>query len=163
VAREALSADLIADLYEAAVDDACWPRLAQVVASAARTSGTAVWIVDRGQILDFSATDDLLPTQGPYLSHYGKLDPWQQGLLTGAWDQVRLGAETFPERELVKTEFYNDFARPNGILRPMGAMMRLGGGAFATVAANRPDNKKVFDEHDKPRLEVSFMWPRSMR
>jgi DNA-binding CsgD family transcriptional regulator len=153
VSRDGLTADVIANIYEAAIDDACWPQLAQIVASAAGTSGTVVWIVDSGQILDFSATDDLLPTQGPYLAHYGNLDPWQKSLFTRGCDQVRLGAEAVPERELVKTEFYNDFARPNGIVRPMGALMRLGGGTFATVAANRPSNKKIFDEHDKPRLQ----------
>lgn len=153
MAEKTLSADLIADIYEAAVDDERWPAIAQIVASAARFTGTALWIVDQGQVLDLSVTADLLPTREPYLYHYAKLDPWQHGLLTQPWDQVRLGAETFPERELLKTEFYNDFARPNGIHRPMGAMMRLGRSTFATVAANRPLDKKIFESEDAPRLE----------
>lgn len=153
MAQETISADLIGDIYEAAVDDERWPMIAGIVETAAGTAGTAVWIVGQGQVLDISVTAELLATQEPYLAHYAKLDPWQHGLLTRPWGRVVLGAETFPERELHKTEFYNDFARPNGIFRPMGAMMRLGRGTFATVAANRPTDKRMFDGADAPRLD----------
>lgn len=151
--HDALSADVIGDIYEAAVDDARWPAIAEIVAAATGLAGVGVWFVDQGQVKDMSLTQDIWATQGPYLAHYAKLDIWQQGLLSHRWDQVHLADELFSERDLVKTEFFNDFARPNGIYRPMGAMLRLGRDAFGTVATNRPADKKVLEESDKPKLE----------
>jgi DNA-binding CsgD family transcriptional regulator/PAS domain-containing protein len=150
--RGALSPDVIADIYEAAIDDERWPAIAQIVASATGVPTAGVWFVDQGQLQDLALTEDALATYGPYTEHYVKLDQWQRGLISGPWDQVRLGYELFPERELKKTEFYNDFARGNGLFRPMCAVMHLARGTFATVSVNLPPGKKLLEETDKPRL-----------
>jgi DNA-binding CsgD family transcriptional regulator/PAS domain-containing protein len=149
----ALSADLIADIYEAAIDDERWPGIANLVATAAGVEGVGVWFVDQGRVVDLSVTDDIRASQGAYLAHYASLDPWQRGLIGRPWEQVHIGYELFPERELLKSEFYNDFARHSGIFRPMGAVMRLKRGTFATVGTNRPAGRKRFEETDKPRLK----------
>ena len=147
-----LSADLIADIYEAAVDDERWPSIAGAVAAATGMPSAGVWFIDQGQVRDISLTDDIRSTQRPYLGHYAKLDMWQQGLLRGPWERPRVGYELFSERDLVKTEFYNDFARPAGMFRPMGAVIRLARDSFATVATNRPGSTKFVEDEDKPRL-----------
>jgi DNA-binding CsgD family transcriptional regulator/PAS domain-containing protein len=152
MARKELAADLIADIYEAAVDDQRWPRIAQLVAKATEMPSAGVWFIDRGQLVDMALTKDNQETQGPYLAHYAKLDVWQQGLLRGPWDRPRLGYELFSERDLVKTEFYNDFARRADMFRPMGAIVRLAGDSFATVATIRPGRTKLVEESDKEKL-----------
>lgn len=149
-----LPADVIADIYEAALDDERWPSIAEiVVAQAVGISSGSIWIVEDGQIVDFAITEDAKEAQGPYLAHYSKFDVWNQGLLRGPWEKARLGYENFSERELLKTEFYNDFARHYGMFRPMGAVTRLARGAFATVATIERGTKRLLDETDKPRLE----------
>lgn len=153
MSRGTLSAEAIGDIYEAALDEGCWPSLAETVTSAAGVENGAVWIVDGNGIVDFSITEDGHASQAPYLAHYSKLDVWSQSMMQGPLDRVRLGSEVFPERELVRTEFYNDFLRPNGIFRPMAAVLRLGGGAFATVSAVRLGTRKLLEQSDKPRLE----------
>jgi DNA-binding CsgD family transcriptional regulator/PAS domain-containing protein len=153
MARETISADLIADIYEAAVDNERWPDIAEIVAKATGMPGCGVWYTIQGQVRDLSLTADILATQGPYVAHYFKHDLWALGHMRGPWGRVRIGYELCPEDELVKTEFYNDFARPNGIVRPMGVMMQLSRGTFATVSLNPTGAKRLIDDSDKPRLE----------
>jgi DNA-binding CsgD family transcriptional regulator/PAS domain-containing protein len=148
-----LSADLIADIYEAAIDDERWPGIAQIVASATGVPTAGVWYVDQGQVQELSLTEDGLASQAPYIAHFAKHDVWQKGLISGPWDRVRLGAELFPERELVKTEFYNDFARRYELFRPMCVVTRLARGTFATVSVSRPPGRRLLEEADKRRLE----------
>ena len=152
MARETISAEQIADIYEAAVDDARWPSMAKIVTAAAGIPSGSVWIVQDGAVTDFSITNDGKAAQAPYLAHYNKLDVWNQGLMRGPWEVPRLGYENFPERELFKTEFYNDFARHYGMFRPMGAMVRLGPKTFATVATIRLGTRKTLEEAHKPNL-----------
>jgi DNA-binding CsgD family transcriptional regulator/PAS domain-containing protein len=148
-----LPADLIADIYEAAIDDQRWPAISEIVAAAAGFDSGGVWFTEHGEVRDLSLTADILAMQGPYLAHYFKQDLWAQGHLKSRWEQVHIGYELCSEGELVKTEFYNDFARPNGIFRPMGVMMRLGRGTYATVSLNQPGSKELLQESDKPRLQ----------
>jgi DNA-binding CsgD family transcriptional regulator/PAS domain-containing protein len=147
-----LSADLIADIYEAAVDDERWPGIAGIVATATGMPSAGVWFIDDGEVRDISLTEDIRATQQPYLAHYAKLDMWQQGLFRGPWERPRVGYELFSERDLIKTEFYNDFARRAGMFRPMGAVIRLARNSFATVATNRLGSSRLVEEEDKPNL-----------
>jgi DNA-binding CsgD family transcriptional regulator len=151
--REALSPDVIADIFEAAVDDQRWNGIASIVAAAVGVPVAGVFFVDQGQVLDLSFTEEGAESQKPYLTHYFKYDVWQKGHMRTPWDRVHLGGELFPERELVKTEFYNDFARHFGMFRPMGAIMQLARGTFATVSVNRPPSSRLLEQNDKRRLE----------
>lgn len=153
MARSVPSAGIIADIYEAAIDEAHWPSIASVVTRAAGIPSGSIWIVQDGAVTDFSITEDGKAAQAPYLAHYSKLDVWNQGLLRGPWEVPRMGYENFPEHELLKTEFYNDFARHYGMLRPMGAIMRLGKNTFATVATIRLGTNKPLEDSDKPKLQ----------
>ncbi len=150
--REALSADLIADIYEAAIDDERWPAIAGIVATATGMPSAGVWFIDDGQVRDISLTEDIRATQQPYLAHFAKLDMWQRGLFRGPWERPRVGYELFSERDLVKTEFYNDFARRAGMFRPMGAVIRLARNSFAIVATNRPGSTRLVEAEDEPNL-----------
>jgi DNA-binding CsgD family transcriptional regulator len=153
MAREALSPDVIADIFEAAVDEERWSGIANIVAAAVGVPVAGVFFVDQGQVLDLSFTKEGAESQTPYLAHYFKYDVWQKGHMRTPWNRVHLGGELFPERELVKTEFYNDFARSFGMFRPMGAIMQLARGTFATVSVNRPPGSRLLEESDKGRLE----------
>jgi DNA-binding CsgD family transcriptional regulator/PAS domain-containing protein len=139
----------IADIYEAALDDALWPALGGIVARAAAAPTSAIWIVENGLVTDLSVTEDGRDTDVPYREHFWRLDPWQRRVLAMPPDRVRLGYEVFPEAELVKTEFYNDFARRFGLMRPMAATIRLTPGVFATAGLERPGARTLFEEDDK--------------
>jgi len=148
-----LSADLIGDIYEAALDDERWPGIAKIVAGATGTRSGGLWIAQEGRIADFAITEDGTASQVPYIAHYSKYDVWNQNLMRGPWERARLGYELFPERELVKTEFYNDFARPYGMFRPMAAVTRLARGTFATVSTIQLGTRRLLEESNKPSLD----------
>jgi DNA-binding CsgD family transcriptional regulator/PAS domain-containing protein len=93
------------------------------------------------------------PFLPPYLEHFGKLDPWAGSLARKPLDTVMLAYEHIRENELVKTEFYNDFARLGGMFRPIGVRMRLAPGVFATMGSEMPFAKTLFEPADKRRVE----------
>lgn len=112
-----------------------------------------MWIVSDSQVTDISVNSALSLTDKAYIDHFYKLDPWQQTLPEAPMGSVVISAEILPETELVKGEFYNDFARHHGLKRPMGAMLPLAGGVVANVAGEMPFASRLFEVEDKARLE----------
>lgn len=153
MARQKPTADLIADIYEAAVDDESWPGFARILADAVGAPTSAVWIWDRAQVRDLTVTEDGLDTDRPYRAHFWRLDPWQAAARRSPLEWIWLGGEIFSEQALVRTEFYNDFARHFGLFRPMAVNMQLAPGIFATASLERPGSRRLFDTADKPKLE----------
>jgi DNA-binding CsgD family transcriptional regulator/PAS domain-containing protein len=147
------SADLIADIYEAAVDDERWPDFSKLLGAAARIEHMGVWIIDSGQIVDISLAEIWRPLGKTYQQRFSNIDPWAGSLARAPLETVMLGYEHLREDELVKTEFYNDFARVGGMFRPMGVKMQLAPDVFATVGSDQPWSKLRFDQSDKPRLQ----------
>jgi len=152
MARATLSADLIADIYQAAVDDTRWPDFAMLVGKAARIEHTGVWITDGGEVIDISLADIWRSFGGSYKERFAGLDPWASSLARAPLERVMLGNEHLREDELVKTEFFNEFARPGGMFRPMGVRMQLSPGIYSTIGSDLPWSKLRFEQSDKPRL-----------
>jgi hypothetical protein len=57
MAQATLSAELIADIYQAAVDDTRWPDFAMLVGKAARIEHTGVWITENEEVIDISLAE----------------------------------------------------------------------------------------------------------
>ena len=152
MAREQAFADSVGDIYEAAVDDESWPRFARILADAVGAPTSAVWIWDRAQVRDLTVTEDGLDTDRPYRAHFWRLDPWQAAARREPLERIWLGSEIFSEQTLVRTEFYNDFARNFGLFRPMAVNMELAPGVFATASLERPGSRRLFGVADKPKF-----------
>jgi DNA-binding CsgD family transcriptional regulator/PAS domain-containing protein len=148
------SADFVAEVFEAAVSEDGWQRISQVVARETGVDHAGVWLVEGGQIVEMSLTRRMADTQAPYVAYFHKLDPWARGVMAAPLDVVTLGSEIVSERELVRSEFYNDFARRVGLFRPIGARIGVGADATASVAIDRPDSATLFEAEDKRRLAV---------
>ncbi len=147
-----LSPDFLADLYEAALDPDGLARIPALVRAFYGADSAGLWIMEDGQITAIELSAHMYETQAPYLAHFGKLDPWNEGILRRPGEVV-LGCESLPERDLVKTEFYNDFARPFGFLRPIGAMMQLSPNSLASLGVHELATKHLFEEKDKRPLQ----------
>lgn len=152
MAKKSSSADRIAGIYAAAMDGDGLAPLADVVSAAMGVDSTGLWVIDNGRIVDMATSDMLRETERPYLSHFHRLDPWHFASL-GHLDRVVLGCELLPERDLMKTEFYNDFARPAGLFRPMGATVRLASGTLAVFGIEQPRTRLLFEEEHKQPLQ----------
>jgi DNA-binding NarL/FixJ family response regulator len=64
-----------------------------------------------------------------YLTYYHRLDPYRErgATLTDGplFNRARVATEIIPAAELRRTEYYHDFARPNGRHHMMGALLDL--------------------------------------
>ncbi|HEU5018686.1 MAG TPA: helix-turn-helix transcriptional regulator [Pseudolabrys sp.] len=156
-----LSPDAIADLYDAAADGERWAGFSELVGKAAGISHVSVWTIEDGRMRDASVAESLRGWEESYRAHFSKSDPWAASMLRAPSGTVMLGCEHMREDELVKTEFYNDFARPGGMFRPMGAKLSLAPGVTAVIGSDLLWSKKRFEEHDKPRLRRLLPYIRS--
>jgi DNA-binding CsgD family transcriptional regulator/PAS domain-containing protein len=146
------SPDLIADIFDAAIDDARWPDFATLVGKATKIEHMGVWMVEDGRIVDMALADIWRSLGEVYKERFSRIDPWAGSLVRAPLETVMLGYEHLREDELVKTEFYNDFARPGGMFRPMGVRMQLAPGVFSTIGSDLPWGRKRLEASDKPRL-----------
>lgn len=152
MAWQALGAGLIGDIFDAALDDARWGDFAGLVGRAARIEHTGVWIADRAGVRDISLAAVWRPFMQSYRERFSRIDPWATSLARAPLETVMLGHEHIREDVLLKTEFFNEFARPGGMFRPMGVRMQLLPGVFSTIGSDLPWSRLTFEETDKPRL-----------
>ena len=148
-----ITPDFIADLYSMVLDPDAFGGIADYVFRKVGAATGAIWIVEDGQLGDLSITDAGRESMADYASHYNTRDLWQQNVTLMPRDQVVLACEHTPENELVKSEFYNDFARRYGLFRPLGAMVQLRPGTVATISIERQNATRLFDVEDKPNFQ----------
>ncbi len=129
-----------------------WGEFANVLAGATGLEAVGVWTVDNAQLAEISLSGAMSLSEAPYVEHFHKIDPWQRALSRAPMGSVFISAEHLPEEELIRGEFYNDFARHHGLIRPMGALMPLASGVVASIAVERPFASRLFETEDKPRL-----------
>ena len=147
-----LSADLVSDLFDAAVDDARWGSFASIIARALGMDQAAVVVGRDSPNLDISVTPNILEIMATYDLHYQSLDPWAERRRFVRPGTVALANEFLPESLLFRTEFYNDYARKIGMLRPLTADLTLEGGLRLEIGAEQPFARSPADETDKQNL-----------
>jgi DNA-binding CsgD family transcriptional regulator/PAS domain-containing protein len=148
-----ITPDFVAELFSRIVDPEGFAGIADYVFRRAGAATGAVWIVENSQLNDISITDAGRESMVDYAAHYNTLDLWQRNVTRMPRDQVVLACEHTPENELVKSEFYNDFARRYGLFRPLGAMVQLRPGTVATISIERQNATRLLDVEDKPNFQ----------
>lgn len=161
--RNELTPDFIAGLYDAAMDEEAWAGLAAKVARVVGVEGGAVMLLRDGLLVDISITDNIRGlAAAPYQDYYRNHDPWLRRAPIVSSGVVTLSSELFPESELIKTEFYNDFARPIGMLRPLTAYAAVNDRVSIALGVEQPFASRLLDEHDKPALAQLLPYLRKM-
>lgn len=104
-----------------------------------------VWWVDSGTDAD---------TKARYVQQWGRQDPWAihpLGHDRSLAGRCFIGSQILPWKELVRTEFYNDFGRTVGLKGVMSALVEDGrNGSIAP-----PTRLALFREHGLPEFDVS--------
>lgn len=145
---------LVADIYEAAVADEGLGRIAESIGRFVGVEGAAVMLVRANEPPETYSSPRIREQAHLYTAYYHTLDPWRpRGFVPGR-DRVVLANELYPESELIKTEFYADFARPMGMFRPMSAYLDLGGGEMAAFGVEQPFAARLLEAEDKARLQT---------
>jgi DNA-binding CsgD family transcriptional regulator len=152
----ALTVELVAAIYEAALDPIGLTSLAQLIAQVLRVETAGIWFNESGLITELSVTSDIAESHKPYLAYYHALDVWQSGEhgrgALSRLDTPVLGTEIISDAQLVRSEFYNDFARRFGITNPLGGAMSLTPTSIAFVSFNRDSSRFRLAEEDKAPL-----------
>lgn len=144
----------VADMFEAALSDEGWRNAASLVARALGVNQAAIVVNRHGGMPDVSVTASILEFKDRYDLRYQQLDPWAERRRLLKVRGVFLASEIFPEEQLVKTEFYNDYARHIGMFRPMTADLVTQAGHTLEIGAEQPFSRLRFEAPDKARLDV---------
>lgn len=127
-------------------------RMSGVLRNAMDVDSAGLWLTSGDEVRAMALTPDLAESIQPYIEYYRRLDPWTISYLKHP-NQVRAGYEEVPERELVKTEFYNDFASRFGLFRPMGVVTDIEPGVTLSLALSRNSMQNLLQPEDKAALE----------
>lgn len=143
--------EVIAAIYAAASEPDGLSRIATTLRDFLDVDSAGVWLIDRGQITELSQTADIIDSIKPYLDYFYALDPWTASRKMPG--RAYLGSDSVNEDELLESEFYRDFARHYGMLRPLGIVFNLEPGRIGTIALNRTATRKLLNGHEKGVLQ----------
>ncbi len=87
-----------------------------------------------------------------YDQYFGARNPWLRDQRAYDPRRVHVGDELVPETELVRTEFYNDYLRPQQCYQRICGVVTRSGPYLECVAINRARNTEPFGVDDKPFL-----------
>lgn len=146
------SPHLVAELFDAAVDDARWAGVASLIAVAVGIERVAIIVNRHTALPDISITPNILEFIGRYDQHYIDLDPWARRRQLLKPRGVILANELYSEQTLLRSEFYNDYARHVGMLRPMTIDLLSPAGHQVEVGCDQPFGS--LGHEDKPALEA---------
>jgi DNA-binding CsgD family transcriptional regulator len=135
--------DVVDRIYAAAENPAVWPEALDVIADA---SGSAASIIYRNMDAREGGVDVAVRVSPEaataYQEHYHRVDPWGNSCRAAAL--VRPGAildgdELIERSALHDTEYYNDFARPNGLTRVLVGIIAMHGPFASVISLIRGD------------------------
>ena len=93
--------------------------------------------------------------QRAYNDYYAERNVWMiRGRHLQVPGRVRIGEESCPEGELVKTEFYNDYIRPLRVHHAIGGTILQDGSLVANVSALRGKRGEVFGRDARRALSA---------
>ena len=138
-------------LYAGVGENDGWQRFLEELAKAAQASMVVLISHDQGQICyDINTVVGMSPdAQAGYANYYGNLDVWYRGSEGKLRPNYTFdGRELCPTHELVKTEFYNDFLKPNGWLHECSAVTGVEKSTFSRIFTLRSPRSGAFTSEE---------------
>jgi DNA-binding CsgD family transcriptional regulator len=91
-----------------------------------------------------------------YAQYYCRLDPMPNGVNRPVSDvpSVVTLDEVIPYKDLIQTEFYNDFYKPQSIYHEMALLLKSGNRMLGAVGLNRPRDADNFSPQEKVKAEI---------
>jgi DNA-binding CsgD family transcriptional regulator len=146
---------LIERLYDAAAEDDAWPSFLDAVARAIDGVAPGLYLTDRTTDATlFLAVSGLDPAWGrAYESYYRHRDLRRARIRTLAEGSVFVGSALVDDRTLLRSEFYNDFLRPQGFFHFLGGLPLASDDVMAAVRVVRPRTARAFGRSDVALLQ----------
>jgi DNA-binding CsgD family transcriptional regulator len=162
--------DLVGFIDDAAAAARAWPVF---LTALARATGDRIATIDYHDARDASgslaAQVGLDPgSQKSYDEYYRTLNPWlNQPRVPTSPGTVATTGMMFPEEELIRSEYYNEFLAPQDIFRGLGAIIDHSASAIAAITMLRPKRRGDFASRDVallrslvPHLQRAFQFHR---
>jgi DNA-binding NarL/FixJ family response regulator len=94
-----------------------------------------------------------------YQQHYRSVDLWTNRAAaaathSGQMPKVWTSGHLVPDREFLRSEFYNDFGRHLGLRYVVGTVVYLGAAGVMPIGLHRPDGAAPFDTQDARLVEA---------
>jgi DNA-binding CsgD family transcriptional regulator len=144
-------AELVERVYDAAFDDAALEQLSANLGEALGVEQVLVSSRRGREMIDLAILGPPRAMED-YAAHYWRIDPWTPAILGVAPGRFAFGDELVPTAVVKESEFYNDFARPQGVLFPMGGRLMLDSETYLNISINRPGAAPAFREADRSDL-----------
>jgi len=141
---------LVEKLYDAAVGQTGWDGFLGSVATTLRAVIPGLFVHDRpAESATLAVTVDMDPTWGEaYDSYYIKHDLRRRKIWTLPQGGIFVGNMLVPDDELVRSEFYNEFLRPQGFFHILGAVPVKTDDTFAVLRVIRPRSSPAFGRNE---------------
>lgn len=141
-------------LYGAAVEHADWERV--IARFADLVGGAKAWLPElnlangsgQGVIARIEPT-----AQETYFRYFASRNPFVRLGSSGPWPlNVMTDEDRFPKDEFIRTEYYNDFLKPQDIHSVLVVRLGRSDGIQSTLNVTRPEHKSQFEHSD---LEIA--------
>jgi len=146
----ALTLGLVERLYEAVADPAAWPVFLQALGETVGGVVPAVYVTDVSTDRNvFHAGFGGDPQWGNAYETYFKLhDPRRARMKELSAGTAFVGSALLPDRDLLRSEFYNDFLRPQGFFHILGGVPTRQGHIQSLIRVVRPEVAPAFGPHE---------------
>jgi DNA-binding CsgD family transcriptional regulator len=120
--------DLIGKIYDAAIMPELWTVFLERLSDILNSKGTALYLVDFASRSSTCRSDKISFIQSvrtdpetvvSYDRYYSKVNVWLEKSKNLPEGQLTMTNQLFPEQELVKTEWYNDWLKPQNYFHAM--------------------------------------------
>jgi DNA-binding CsgD family transcriptional regulator len=140
--------DLVGNLYASALDPSAATEALNALCRSLGGAATQIYTYDKGSgTVLASQTNDVIneDRNDQYIRHWGALDPRPVALASLPSGGIIRCHESFDEKYVARSSFYQDFFIPNGFRWAIGGMFDSGDGTSTVVAGLRDPDAPPFE------------------
>jgi DNA-binding CsgD family transcriptional regulator len=138
---------LVEAIYDAAADPAHWDlALERLAAAFEGPSVLFVQDVRSASVNVYSSARFDTAAQAEYFVHYNRINPWvaQASLLPPG--SFTIAQRMVPQRDLVRSEFYAGWLRPQGVRDSLGYLPDNRDGVLSGISVMRDEGRGLYDD-----------------
>jgi DNA-binding CsgD family transcriptional regulator len=149
--------DLIGQTYDAALDEALWPKLVPEIASAFQSASTAVQVRPAGMgnpAVTWNTPNLTSGLMQEYAAYYWQHDVWVGRASALGLSRVFASKDLISDRALELTEFCQDWLRKTGTFYVVGSVFPIAPGETGVLGIHRERASGTYDESDKTSVNA---------
>jgi DNA-binding CsgD family transcriptional regulator len=148
--------ELIGDAYDAALDPSLWIDVLRKCAAFVGGSAASLYYKDATRKADAVAYQFGLDPQYVrlYVDQYAKLEPTTTGYFFAEIEAPIATADIMPYQEFLETRFYKEWARPQGLVDTVHAVLDRSATTAACFVVFRHQRNGVVDDETRRRMRL---------